>query len=78
VAVLLLTRKNRLTSAGRASWTATKHPETLLEAVIYFANAKVTHDALVALRWPIGRACPACNVTEVYLLSTKRKCKRQH
>lgn len=59
-----------------------KMPETLLEAVTYFADPKVAHDALVALRWPSGPACPSCGGAEVYLLSTRllfkcRGCKKQ-
>jgi transposase-like protein len=60
-----------------------KMPETLLEAVTYFADPKVAHDALVSLRWPNGVECPKCGATEgVYLLSTRllfkcRGCKKQ-
>lgn len=59
-----------------------KMPETLLEAVTYFADPKVAHDALVALRWPSGPVCTSCDGTEVYQLSTRllfkcRGCKKQ-
>lgn len=33
-------------------------PETLLEAVVYFADQQVAHDFFVAIRFPNGVACP--------------------
>src|SRR5690349_3205938 len=57
-------------------------PQTLLQAVAYFADARVAHDFVAALRWPNGATCPKCESREVYLLSTRllwkcRGCKKQ-
>src|SRR5688500_12664063 len=52
-------------------------PETLLEAVTYFADAKVAHDFVAALRWPNGPVCPKCDGKAVSFLATRNvwKCK---
>jgi transposase-like protein len=40
-------------------------PNTLQEAVIYFANADNCREYLVAHRWPKGVVCPRCGGTKV-------------
>jgi transposase-like protein len=52
-------------------------PETLLEAVKYFADKDVALQFVVALRWPNGVVCPRCESREWSFLSTRRlwKCK---
>ena len=52
-------------------------PETLLEAVQYFADKDVALQFVVALRWPNGVICPRCESREWSFLSTRRlwKCK---
>jgi transposase-like protein len=52
-------------------------PETLREAIVYFANEDNAHDFMVAIRWPEGVQCQHCGGFEVTLLTTRRvfKCK---
>ena len=35
-------------------------PNTLQEAILYFANSKNCREYLVAHRWPDGVTCPRC------------------
>jgi len=56
-------------------------PETLVEAIRYFADPDVCLSFLVSLRWPDGRvACPYCGSREVTFLSAYRrwKCRTKH
>lgn len=57
----------------------TKAPETLLQAVAYFADEGVAHEFVATLRWPDGQIeCPKCGaIGEHYFLSTRRvyKCR---
>src|SRR5580704_17576477 len=52
-------------------------PTTLQEAIIYFADAQVSHDFLTQLRWPKGVVCPRCECADTSYISTRRiwKCK---
>jgi transposase-like protein len=52
-------------------------PETLLEAIRYFADLDVSTQFLAELRWPDGPVCPVCESKESSYLSTRRtwKCK---
>lgn len=53
-------------------------PETLQEAICYFADAQKAHEFLMSLRWPDGVVkCPRCHSKEVSFISTRRiwKCK---
>lgn len=57
---------------------ATKRlPETLLEAVRYFADLDLCTEFVARLRWPDGPVCPRCKGTEHSYLTTRRlwKCK---
>lgn len=58
--------------------TEFQQPETLVEAVRYFANPEVSHAFMVQLRWPNGVCCPRCGSTEVRSISTRRmwECKK--
>jgi transposase-like protein len=61
---------------------ANRSPETLLEAVRYFADADVALDFVARLRWPSGASCPDCGGKETSFLKTRRiwkckSCKRQ-
>jgi len=50
-----------------------KLPETLMDAVRYFADYETCHNFIVALRWPDKEACPHCQSTEVrYMEKYKR------
>ena len=42
-----------------------KLPETLREAVIYFADEDRAHEFFVAMRWPDGVTCAHCNSANV-------------
>lgn len=57
-------------------------PQTLLEAVVYFADADVAHAFVAALRWPNGVTCPECDSPEVAFLAKRkvwncRGCRKQ-
>ncbi|MBU6419051.1 MAG: IS1595 family transposase, partial [Proteobacteria bacterium] len=55
-------------------------PQTLTEAVLYFADPEVTHKTMVELRWPTGVCCPTCGRVDVRFISTRRvwECKEKH
>src|SRR2546430_1261311 len=56
----------------------TKHlPNSLTEAVRYFADPDVALTFLAALRWPDGVTCPACEAKNPGFLKTRRiwKCR---
>jgi transposase-like protein len=55
-------------------------PQTLMDAIRYFADRNVTLDLMVAIRWPDGVVCPTCGSKEVTFLKTRRlwKCKNRH
>src|SRR5437660_8219908 len=56
-------------------------PQTLHDAIKYFANADHAFDFLKLIRWPDGVVkCPSCGSTELSFLSTRKiwKCKAQH
>lgn len=60
-----------------------KAPDTLLEAVTYFADPDVAMNFVAALRWPNGPTCPDCESKNAAFLSTRRlwkcrACKRQY
>jgi transposase-like protein len=52
-------------------------PETLLEAIRYFADPDVSLQFVASLRWPNGATCPVCESKDVSFLKTRRiwKCK---
>ncbi|MFQ6028778.1 MAG: IS1595 family transposase [Dehalococcoidia bacterium] len=56
-------------------------PQTLLEAIKYFADPDVCLDFMVKLRWPDGEIdCPNCGRTDVRFIPTRRiwECKSKH
>jgi len=57
-----------------------KTPQTLQEAIIYFANTDHCLEYLANKRWPDGVWCPTCGRTDVSFLATQRKwqCKSRH
>ncbi|SRR5260221_7369194 len=62
--------------------TQKRVPETLLEAINYFADRQIALDFVVSLRWPGGVTCPHCQSKEVGFLKTRliwkcRGCKKQ-
>jgi len=59
-----------------------KLPESLQEAVTYFADADKAHKWAVVLRWPNGIECPRCGSKEHSFISTRKiwfckGCKKQ-
>jgi transposase-like protein len=59
----------------------TRTPETLVDAVRFFADPDICLTFLASLRWPDGRvACPACGSEHVTFLSEYRrwKCHTKH
>ncbi len=60
---------------------AAEFPQTLHDAIKYFANEDRALDFMKSIRWPDGVVkCPRCGSTEVSFLSTRRiwKCKAKH
>lgn len=55
----------------------TNFPNTLQQAILYFADPENASNFLMQLRWPNGVECPNCDAREVSYLSTRRlwKCK---
>jgi transposase-like protein len=55
-------------------------PQTLVEAIRYFADPNVALRTMVELRWPDGVHCPTCGSGEVRFISTRRlwECKHKH
>jgi transposase-like protein len=56
-------------------------PETLHDAIKYFANEDNAFNFMKAIRWPDGIVkCPTCGSTELSFLSTRKlwKCKNAH
>lgn len=54
-----------------------KLPETLIEAIRYFADLDICTDFVAQLRWPDGPVCERCGGMEHSYLTTRRlwKCK---
>ncbi|MGA2802333.1 MAG: IS1595 family transposase [Verrucomicrobiota bacterium] len=52
-------------------------PQTLVEAVRYFADPQVAFDFMVKLRWPDKIKCPRCQCEDVSFIATRKiwKCK---
>lgn len=58
-------------------------PNTLQEAMQYFADPQRCLDFTVALRWPHGPVCPRCNSVEHRFMKTRaiwecKSCKKQY
>lgn len=56
----------------------TEFPETLLEAIKYFADADRALNFVASIRWPDSKVtCPVCNTANVGFLATRRlwKCR---
>lgn len=53
-------------------------PQTLIEAVQYYADPNVCHELMLKVKWPTGTIrCPACNGTKVGNIASRRmlQCK---
>ncbi len=57
-----------------------KAPQTLLQAVRYFADPAVCRKTLADVRWPKGVTCPHCGSKEVTWLANAQlwKCRAKH
>jgi len=57
-----------------------KEPETLQEAILYFADPVNCREYLVARRWPNGVICPRCGSTKVAFLEkyNRWQCSAAH
>lgn len=55
-------------------------PQTLVEAVRYFADQDVALEFMVGLRWPEGVVCPHCGSKSVRFIRTRRvwECSQEH
>ena len=55
-------------------------PQTLVEAIRYFADPDVSLRTMVELRWPDGVHCPTCGRTDPRFIPTRRmwECKEKH
>jgi len=55
-------------------------PQTLVDAIRYFADPDVCLDFVVELRWPDGVTCPRCGSKDVRFLEKRRiwECKAKH
>lgn len=55
-------------------------PNTLQEAVVYFADPENCHRFLVTIRWPNGVTCPHCGSAKVRYMAQHRrwKCYEKH
>lgn len=53
--------------------TENKFPETLQQAIKYFANPDVAFEFMKQIRWPSGKvSCPRCGSEEVSFISTRK------
>lgn len=57
-----------------------REPQTLMEAIRFFADPDVALEFMCDLRWPDGVACPTCGSMEVRFIGTRRmwECKEKH
>jgi transposase-like protein len=58
-----------------------EEPQTLVEAVRYFADEEATFAEAKAMRWPDGVVCcPTCGRTDVRFIATRKlwECKEKH
>lgn len=58
------------------------YPQTLQQAMKYFADKDLALDFLVSLRWPNGVRCPHCDGAEHWFIRTRsiwrcKTCQRQ-
>src|SRR5438874_13688154 len=55
-------------------------PQTLQQAIVYFANPDNCVSYLVARRWRNGVTCPTCGRTDVSYVPARRvwQCKTRH
>ena len=61
--------------------TTRPYPNTLVEAIRYFADPDVAQDFMVKLRWPDGVVrCPRCGAAEATYIASRRlwQCRQKH
>ncbi|MBM79598.1 MAG: hypothetical protein CMJ78_03265 [Planctomycetaceae bacterium] len=53
--------------------TETNTPQTLIEAVRYFADLDVCHRYMISVRWPDGNiTCPKCGCDRIGNIASRR------
>ena len=62
--------------------TQVKQPQTLIEAIRYFADDQICHDFVVEMRWPEGVRCVHCESANIGWIKSRSKyqcraCRRQ-
>lgn len=63
----------------------TDEPKTLLQAVAYFASAKVCFEAMLSVKWPDGKiTCPKCGCDKIGVITSRsmlqckaKECRKQ-
>jgi transposase-like protein len=57
-----------------------REPQTLSEAIRYFADPNTALQTMVSLRWPDGVHCPRCGSLNVGFIATRRmwECRERH
>src|SRR6185436_7551558 len=75
-----LTNSHRSANLGGMDKTTAPAPETLVDAVRYFASPDVCLNFLAGMRWPDGVTCPTCGSRDVSFLKNQRrwKCREVH
>src|SRR5437868_4217332 len=61
--------------------TAKPYPNTLVEAIRYFADPDVAQDFMVKMRWPDGKVrCPRCGSEGAAYFASRRiwQCRKNH
>jgi hypothetical protein len=79
--IIYLTQSARGTILIRMDTAAPlSEPQTLVEAIRYFAHPDVALHTMVGLRWPSGVCCPTCGRDDVRFIATRRiwECKEKH
>jgi transposase-like protein len=50
-------------------------PQTLQEAIVFFADKEIARQYLVDMRWPHGVACPRCGGCDPSYITTRKICR---
>ena len=63
-----------------AAATDARYPQTLVDAVRYFADPDTAIAFMVSIRWPKGVCCPTCGGTRIRYIRTRQQweCRETH
>jgi transposase-like protein len=78
-AIIYLTQRSiAITLIGMTN--TAPEPQTLIEAIRYFADPDIALCTMIELRWPKGVHCPTCGRTDPRFIATRRiwECKEKH